>query len=599
MLPLVSLHRKGSDYYILCSECPLKFRDQNGKSIAQRIHEVTPTVHPLAIPVLTVPDGAKTLPFRSIFESSVAQGFPRTHPDLTRDCKLLLPSDFPAWNYSIKHGQWPLQTTIFSETPLTIEQRTLLTGVFRRLHGELFQLDFECRPLATHKESSLWTNQRNNTHLVISPRNAPESERLVKWGLEEDEDFWRSNYPRLFERPDDQTIKLLPKAFEEATNSCYVSGLPSPQNIRLYLSLYRSINLEVPLEGHVDEFWSGLKATPQELIELARRGRVRFVLPFSVNRHPRTFLLEILEAAPSSVLFPRRLSAAVVNDTRRRFPLAYPSATAAEKRAILLALHHIGQRLDKRQANQVYSYCSALSRMWTLPELEISREGVLAAVSCGVAPVISGLIRGLSGRDLSIEVSRAAFCVQIGGALGSAVFPDDSTGLRNSQLYDLCSVFLSGSRSHIATETAIELQTILSGLHCLNNDMPVLELDDCLSGSDVDRLRALAFDLAEKNQDPEMRQDAIDKLNKVVRQLERREDQIEKFDIFGNVVSVLPTVVDMQFWAISLALAATNVILKGPDVSGRIGHFFDYLRSPLIFSPPRAILVSKIRKRLQ
>ncbi|WP_252515152.1 hypothetical protein [Candidatus Pantoea bituminis] len=124
---------------------------------------------------------------------------------------------------------------------------------------------------------------------------------------EEDQDFWSQNKFSVFSDVLMTREECLPDAFKKTTSSCFVDATVFQRNnIREYLSLYEIVIIAVPITDapNYQSFYETFRLTRSELLELVRRGRVKFVAFQNIHRYDTDFLADVLSTDSNCILFP-------------------------------------------------------------------------------------------------------------------------------------------------------------------------------------------------------------------------------------------------------------------------------------------------------
>ncbi len=121
---------------------------------------------------------------------------------------------------------------------------------------------------------------------------------------EEDQEFWYQNKFSIFSDVSMTREDCLPDAFKNAANSCFVDATVFQRNnIREYISLYDTVIIALPITdgpGYRD-FYETFQLKRTELLELVRRGRVKFVVYQNLHRYHSELLADVLSV---DALFP-------------------------------------------------------------------------------------------------------------------------------------------------------------------------------------------------------------------------------------------------------------------------------------------------------
>ncbi|WP_236699816.1 hypothetical protein [Type-E symbiont of Plautia stali] len=144
---------------------------------------------------------------------------------------------------------------------------------------------------------------------------------LVSEKYQEDQDFWSQNKFSVFSDVSMSREDCLTESFRNTVNSCFVDATVFQRNnIREYLSLYDTVIIAAPLadSSMCHEFYETFRLNRTELLELVKRGRVKFVTYQNLHRYDLAFIADVLNADPDCVLFSRRLASASLIEIRKK-----------------------------------------------------------------------------------------------------------------------------------------------------------------------------------------------------------------------------------------------------------------------------------------
>lgn len=169
-------------------------------------------------------------------------------------------------------------------------------------------------------------NSQGDLCLITSRRTRGYLGNVLQQKWEADEDYWLDNREQLFDGTLSRVDEVLPKGFSGPASRCIVNGSVFPiQNLRSYLTIYQEVMLVFPIESSVATFLSSASVDDKDLKEAVSRGRLKILLPQSIDRYSIGLLQAIAEVNPEALLMSRRLAAATMLDSRRRCPILYPA----------------------------------------------------------------------------------------------------------------------------------------------------------------------------------------------------------------------------------------------------------------------------------
>jgi hypothetical protein len=149
---------------------------------------------------------------------------------------------------------------------------------------------------------------------------------------------------------------------------------------------------------------------------------------------------------------------------------------------------------------------------------------------------------------------------------------------------------------------------IVDGLLAIDSDAPLKEFATHFRGGDIERFRMLVTDLAKWNQDAGHLQCEIERFNAEVRQYERRPNRLRTMSVASlvaataaQVAPILPP--QLQPWAhlpfgMCLLSSLVGLASEATPRSAVVGRLWDRANGLLAQSPPRAVLVSRLRQQV-
>ena len=423
--------------------------------------------------------------------------------------------------------------------------------------------------------------------------------RHLKELLEQDEDFWMEHRKNVLSTTQMSLRDVLPQEFIDSGSRCLVDAqVFLTKNLRTYLALYRYVTLAMPLADSYSNALATLKVKESDLVELARLGRVQFLLPQPIDRYPLSLLGKLAEIAPNSLLFSRKLAAATIIDSHRRMPLLYPPFSTSEKAEFLRSLKK--SQSDPALENVMEALSTELARIWVGAERLVHYRGAMATGALGSGAIFSAIHKQLTGRDVFIELYSASTLVEWAGVLGATVFPSEMEGYSEQTACELCASAYSGiTRERVPTAFG-SVETIVQGLFTLDNDAPILEVAEVFSNKDVDRISRIVEKIAEKNLTEEILSFEIQKINEKVKTYERHSDRLNRLNLTGLSVAIAGITLNPTAVAyIPLAQWIVDQLLKNADSGKDFGGFFiDWIRGANAWTTGDIVLVSRLSKKL-
>jgi hypothetical protein len=562
----------------------------------------TPPLHVVDVP----PVGAIIVPLGELNAFVELRGTVRNNRDIFVDLSLTLGREFPAFRVE----------PIDNRVELHFE-RKLMSGETEVVERALQALGIPIRarivdPGVLKPEEPFPRMPQGDIDLIPSRALPASVPREVRSLVEEDEDVWLARRAELLldqtsTRPGD----LLPPSWKKLGLICVVNANVFPaNNMRSYLTVYDTVVLSLPIEPYFDELLNSMGVTPRALLELLGTGRVKVLLPHSVDRYSAQWLAEASESFPEALIGSRRLACSVIADARKRFPLFCPPTDALDRRGIMLMLRDLAA--DVKVPEGLRAWVRVLSTelpdIWLLAPREIHREGAMATPRYGMGWIVARLIEELHGTQRTMEIMNASHVVEWAAALGGHAVPVATETYSEEAAVNLVASMCSPVESRSIVTSDCRVHRVVDGLLALDNDVPVVEFATDFKGADVARLRHLINEMAAWNQDDATLESAITRFNREVRRYERHPDRLKTLNLVGLVPAAATAVcmpeslgpwgkfVPLGLWLIG-ALISTGLepTAKGP-VGGRL---LDYANGLLATKTPNAVLVSRVKKQIR
>jgi hypothetical protein len=546
----------------------------------------------------TVPQGATRVPERTAEERAMLRGEPLTTRDVYVELSLALPKDFPKFEFDTI----PPNAFVYVPVPLTELQARRLNEIYERLEIPLkLNIKVDSSQSAGSKPFRRKVGM-GDIDLIPSQNLADSFSKELKHLWEEDEDFWVDHRKAVLATTQMAVGNILPKAFINQGSRCLVNAAVFPtKNLRTYLTLYKHVTLVTPLTDHYSNALATLQVNEQELVELASRGRVQFLLPHSLEWYPPSLLQKLVDVAPTSLLFSRRLTAATIVDSRRRMPLLYPPFGTLERAEFLRTLQKAES--DPILGNVVQALIDELARIWTTAESFVHYRGAMATGTLGAGAIIAAINKQLTGRDVFLELSSSSSSVEWAGVLGATVFPVEVDGYSDQVACEVCASVYSGVRKEKVLTSFGEVETIVQGLLALDNDAPILEVEEAFANSDIDRLGQIVQKIAENSLSAEFLNTEIQKLNERVKAYERHSDRLNRINLTGLSAAVAGIMLLSNPTAtafIPFTQWFVEYLLKNADPSKDFGgRLIDWIRGVNAWTTGDIVLVSRLRAKLQ
>lgn len=422
----------------------------------------------------------------------------------------------------------------------------------------------------------------------------------IKLALEEDEQFWiDSRYSLFAEGNTDRHYYLKP---DHSTNSssCFIN--PSsfkPQNIRGYLTLYNFIWIVLPLYTNMERTLAGLNITENELIELASTKRVGFVVPGFQMRYAFGMLAKIIEAAPNSVIFSKRLAAASIAESRRRNPLIFPNLNNEDRRSVLDLLADIESTPSNPLPRVFIEHFSAV---WPALEYSFSELGAIGMMRNGLGRVAESIARECHNMELGSVIYETMASVEWAAALGAAYSPARTDDFNEGPLAEFSASIMTGVKQVSPVGPVCDMDILINGILCLDNDAPIIEVTEAFKGGDLISLQKIIHEHAKSG---ELLSNYANELNKKIRAFEKKQSKLQKMDLLGLVsaasaiggslnspsATATAAYIPVSVWVLQKIFMQSDSLAKGP--------ILDWIRAKRFSTSSDAVLVSRLRRNME
>lgn len=579
----------GEIYYVVCESLVKKPLTQGGESLESWFDY---SCRPVTCPVKLVskqPGGSLRVVARTVLELSQLSGEPITLAELVREVFSVLPRDFPL----VAIFDAPGKLIFKVERLISVQEEHVLhialenLGVYLDVEVELVSAE-DVLKLAGSRSGS---GRSQDIDLISSKYIGSGVPLGLRLAYEEDEEFWVDNRVRVFSECE-SGASYLPDSFAQNTSSCFIDASAFvPGNIRRQLPYFRRVIMAMPLADELPSVLNGLKVTESELLELAARGRVQFALPQSVERYPSRFLAELLAVAPSSVLFSRRMAAASISESRRRFPLLYPTLGNFERYQLLRLLSRISEQMSLPVVSIIQKQLGA---SWVGMERNVSARGAMSCWSSGVSSIVGEIHQHYTGQDVKLELGFAGASVEWSAALGSMYCPIQVEGYSDAAAAQLCASFYSGVNGGSDDNIILDLGVLAGGLLAIDNDASVLEVDSIFSSSDIDRLG----NLLKGHELGGGLQEYVSKLNREISKFESDQERLKRIDMLGLGGAVAGVLASSPYVPVVGWLLKYVLLDASPKDEGMV-RAVEWLRAVNSLASPDAIMVSRLRNKLK
>ncbi|MBK8253655.1 MAG: hypothetical protein IPK82_13435 [Polyangiaceae bacterium] len=522
---------------------------------------------------------------------------------------MLLPTSFPP--FVVTSEDSPI--TIVTAVQLTSDQEQQVTdacAILGDYPGPQFRTPKAESP-AFDVSKGARSGGAHDLCLIPSRQFAKHCNRDLRLLHEEDEDFWMSHRQRVFAEALTDASSILDHNWRSDRElGCIVdASVIPPHNLRTYLSLYDRVYLVAPLDLAFSGTCEAMGVSQEEFLELLGLGRLRVLLPQSLDRYDRTWLNRAAEAAPNALLMSRRLAAATIVDARQRVPLLFPPLGSAERHILLHVLAtQLPQVVEGIDAQKFNKFVTELASNWANFESFISDRGAMGTMHLGIGFLAGELYEYFTGRDMRFELWTAAPKIEWAGALNAHAFPTAIDGHDETAACDMIAGLYTPHKKRSTTVAPPAALTAIENILSIDNKVPIVPFAKEFWSKDIVRLRHLVLQIASQNVDEDHLRVAIKKFNAEVRHYERRPDLVKPLNLVGLISATMAATgaIDdsirhlVPVMGILLGFLVSRIVDEIPARSTNAGKLFDLMNSLLTMrANPNAVLVARAKKHLK
>jgi hypothetical protein len=604
---LEGLWAVGEHYYLVCPEADRETKAVDGSPLMQWVFEPLSMMLPPIELVTEAPAGSRRVEPRGIEATVELRGITRVVRDIFIDLALALGPEFPSFSLVDTNGLLEIHV----DTELQANELGALRIAAETLDEAMaITVVYPSKPA---DGQSFYRAKSGDVTLLPSRALSLDTPRKVRWMVEEDEAFWMSHRKDALLGDDAAAaISMFPTSWQGTELRCVVDATVfPPANIRSYLTLYETVFLGLPLGDKFEEALEQFGATPGELVDLLGTGRLKILLPQSIDRYPMGWLAEALEAGGDSIVASRRIACGVLADSRNRFPFLHPPLDLQDRRLLFAALDSAAANAElppdvQRWFRILSNECKEL---WQFTPLSVQREGALQTARSGIGWLASRLHEEFTGQERILEIMGAAAVVEWAAALNAHVFPKATETYSEEAASNLLAAMYSPFGPGGVPVADPRVHGIVDGLLAIDNDIPLLEFAKGFRGADVDRFRSIVTELATWNQEDSYLQQAVERFNAEVRQCESKPNRLRTMNVTSLIAAVaaeaapaLPHALHniqhlpVGVWLLGVLLGFAN---EPTPKSGVVGRLWDHTNGLLGRTSPRAVLVSRLRQRVK
>lgn len=581
---LDGLWESSGRFVIVCPGLNSQLISKEGRPISDWFNrECRPITCPIEL-ATKAPVNAKRISERTNEELVLMHGEPLTLRDVLHELEMWLPPDFP--QYASRQHNLTLYMSFNRD--LTEEEEVVLDIACENQKLPITVEVEKSEVIRTDANNHNTLKNKLDDHYLKTARTVSNVlPKSVVDALIDDEEHWLDNRMKVFSPECDLNAKRLSNF--EGTSACFVNAMTVPhKNIRIYLPLYERIHVAIPTADVFDEVLRSLAVTENEIIALAERGRVQFILPLSIDQYPSHFVAKAAEVNPSCLMMSRRLAVLTLLETRKRFPFLYPPFGARERRALLDLMEF---DLPSDAVRKVIALLKGeLGEAWVGMERNINVLGAMALSSHGLGRIFAAVYRQISGLDLRAEMISTSMSVEWSMALGSVYCSQEYARYSDSAMAEFCASLYSGGVSAKQDVIAQELDLIVRGLLAVDNDAPIEDIEQAFRGRDVARLNYIVS----KIRKGESIESELAEMNGRIKAFERNQERIVRLDMLGLAAAIASAATGSGWPSVGSWVA--QYLLKNADAQQDLGGpILDWVRAVNSLTSPDVVLISRVR----
>ena len=316
-------------------------------------------------------------------------------------------------------------------------------------------------------------------------------------------------------------------------------------NLRNNILLYDIIYCAMPLESKFAEFLSTQNITIEEIIELADKGRIKFILPNSEKRYNNDLLIELYKSNPNSVITRRGINCLIACDLVE-VSNNYIFNELDELRALAIACELL-EKEKKIDAEMLFSVLSWPLKAKVNSFQILNFSSPLRVASFGANTVVDNFInKSGNGKNIEFEFMVNSHNIHIANSLEATYFPYFSQDKKYSDaavaniLGNILSLYrypLNGEMDLINSirELNNKEQSMINLLQ-VKEPISILKFDEySVKFNTRNRLKDILINLEKMNK--EERKMKINEYSKMILEIGEQNDR-KKPDIINYLLSV-------------------------------------------------------------
>lgn len=568
----------------------------DGNDLSAALADVRPAGFPIRL-AKAQPPGTRAVPDRSSGEVATLSGDVRTPFDLQRDLELSLPSNFPG--FRVEDATWS-ELSVFVSRPLGDDEAEALVNVVSALGLPNFErIRISVDPAIAGARSGGEAGA-----LPTSRRLGRAFPARIRELIQADEDGWLDARSWLL---GDGTGRKPAGVWSHASSKCVIDPTGPLKNLRTYLTIYSTVILVAPTVTQHDETLTQLGVTQDELVSLVGMGRVRILIPGSINSYPLPFVEAVAERAPGNMLFSRRLAIQMLLDIRKRLPWLSPTLPSEQRAALLRAILKAPKSALPGSVQAREALVRSLAYIWSEVPREFHKLGAMAPLKVGVGSILARMLAASNDLDREIEFRTSDPPVSWAASLGANIFAIEDDGYTNTPYLNTLSAVYSGVRGNGVRQGQQNLNLIVDGLLAVDNDTPILDFATSFKNRDIERFRSMIDELmtTQDRADPAAVIEALEAFNGQVKSYERRSLMLRRLNIVGSGTAVASFMLAnapllAHVWGpLGLALAARHYLMSWREIHPLTEALFNSTDAMVTGTHPSAVYVSRFRGRIE
>ncbi len=230
-------------------------------------------------------------------------------------------------------------------------------------------------------------------------------------------------------------------------------------------------------------------------------------------------------------------------------------------------------------------------------------RGAMATPFNGVTALAAAVLKEITGQDRLLELGVAASSVEWAAALSATIFPVEPKNYSAQTATEFCASLYSGVNREAAARSPGDVETVVEGLLALDNDAPILKVEEAFSGNDVDRLNKVVYRLSGADVTPDGLRKAIAEINDRVKAYDSRSERQMRVNLvallgaLGTAASLVLNPPEVKL--LPLGAWLVNYLFRDAEPESAVGKtLVDWARGLNAWTTGDVVLVSRVRRNL-